>query len=56
VENYLVTWKLVQDRYENKWLIAVTHVREMLEMKTEHRKSTSELREFINIATSNLNA
>lgn len=54
--NYPVAWQLLVDRYENKKLISSAYVGEILNIKSVVKEDASELRHFINTATSNLNA
>ena len=54
--NYSVAWNLLSERYENKKLIASTYVSELLNVNCVNKENAGELRQFVNVATSNLNA
>lgn len=55
-DNYIIAWKLLGDRYSNKRLIASTHLREIFNIKPIYKESASEIIQFVNTATSNINA
>ena len=40
--NYTIAWKLLVERYENKRLIAASHIRQLLGLKQLYKESASE--------------
>lgn len=54
--NYSVAWQLLSDRYSNHTLIAASYIHEILNIRQVQRESSGELREFVNTASSNMNA
>ena len=55
-ENFTVAWELVTHRYNNVKLIAMTHVKQLLQLPTSKRNDASSMRHLINHVSSNLNA
>jgi hypothetical protein len=55
-DNYSIAWNLLVDRYENKKLIAATHVRQLLGLKSISKEDVGEMRQFVNTFCSNSNA
>ena len=43
---YTTAWKLLVERYENKRLIAASHIRQLLGLKQLYKESVSEFAEF----------
>jgi hypothetical protein len=54
--NYTIAWKLLVERYENKRVIAASHIRQLLELKQLHKESASEFAELVNTISNNVNA
>jgi hypothetical protein len=54
--NYPIVWKLLVDGYENKRLIAGSHIKQLLELKQIHKESARELAELVNSLSNNVNA
>jgi hypothetical protein len=54
--NYTIAWKLLVGRYENKRLIAASHIRQLLGLKQLHKESASEFAELVNTISNNVNA
>jgi len=46
--NYTIAWTLLVERYENKRLIAASHIRQLLGLKQLHKESASEFAELVN--------
>jgi hypothetical protein len=44
--NYTIAWKLLAERYENKRLIAASHIRQLLGIKQLHKESAGEFAEL----------
>jgi len=44
--NYAIAWKLLVERYENKRLIAASHIRQLLALKQLHKESANEFAEL----------
>jgi len=44
------------ERYENKHLIAASHIQQLLELKQLHKESASEFAELVNTTSNNVNA
>ena len=55
-ENYTTAWKLLVERYENKRLIAASHIRQLLGLKQLHKESASDFAELVNTISNNVNA
>jgi len=53
--NYTIAWKLLVERYENKRLIAASHIRQLLGLKQLHKESASEFAELVNTISNNVN-
>jgi len=56
VNSYTIAWKLLVERYENKRLIAASHIRQLLRLKYLHKESASEFAELVNTISKNVNA
>jgi hypothetical protein len=54
--NYTIACKLLFDRYENKRLIAASHLRQLLGIKQLHKESAGEFAELVNTISNNVNA
>jgi len=54
--NYTRAWKLLVERYENKRLIAASHIRQLLGLKQLHKESASEFPELVNTISNNVHA
>jgi hypothetical protein len=54
--NYTSAWKLLVERYENKRLIAASHIRQLLGLKQLQRESVNEFSELVNTTSNNINA
>jgi len=54
--NYTIARKLLVERYENKRLIAASHIRQLLGLKQLHKESASEFEELVNTISNNVNA
>ena len=54
--NYTTAWKLLVERYENKCLIAASHIRQLLGLKQLHKESASEFAELVHTISNNINA
>ena len=54
--NYTIAWKLLVERYENKRLIAASHIRQLLGLKQLHKESASEFAELVNTISNNVSA
>lgn len=54
--NYLVTWNLVQERFENKRLIEHIHTSKLFVVNKIKKESVSEIRRFFNICIRYLGA
>jgi len=54
--NYTIAWKLLVERYENKCLIAASHIRQLLGLKQLQRKSVNEFAELVNTISNIINA
>jgi hypothetical protein len=55
-DNFLIAWALVTQRYNNFKLIAMTHVRQLLQLPQVKRNDATTLRHLVNHVTSNMNA
>ena len=55
-DNFVVAWDLVTQRYNNIKLIAMTHVKQLLQLPHVKRNDATSLRHFINHVSSNMNA
>jgi len=55
-DNFMVAWDLVTQRYNNIKLIAMTHVKQLLQLPHVKRNDATSLRHLINHVTSNMNA
>ena len=55
-DNFSVAWDLVTHRYNNVKLIAMTHVKQLLQLPAVKRNDATTLRHLINHISSNLNA
>ena len=55
-ENFKVAWELVTQRNNNVKLIAMTHVKQLLQLPLVKRNDATSLRHLINHVSSNLNA
>jgi len=55
-DNFVVAWDLVTQRYNNIKLIAMTHVKQLLQLPQVKRNDATSLRHLINHVTSNMNA
>jgi Protein of unknown function (DUF1759). len=53
---YTIAWKLLVERYENKRLIAASHIRQALGLKQLHKESANEFAELVNTVSNNVNA
>ena len=54
--NFKVAYEIICERYNNKRLIAMQHVRALLTLPSAHKNSESEIRHLINQVVSNKNA
>jgi hypothetical protein len=54
--NYTIAWKLLVERYENKRLIAASHIRQLLGLKQLQKESANEFAELVNTISNNINA
>ena len=54
--NYKIAWKLLVERYENKRLIAASHIRQLLGLQQLHKESASEFTELVNTISNIVNA
>jgi hypothetical protein len=54
--SYTVAWKLLVERYENKRLIAASHIRQLLELKQLYKESASEFADLVNTISNNVSA
>jgi len=55
-ENFLVAWRLVTQRYNNKRLIAMMHAKHLCQMPQAKKGDASSLRQLINHVSSHMNA
>jgi len=55
-DNFVVAWDLVTQRYNNIKLIAMTHVKQLLQLPQVKKDDATSLRHLINHVTSNTNA
>ena len=55
-DNFVVAWDLVTQRYNNIKLIAMTHVKQLLQLPQVKKNDPTSLRHLINHVTSNMNA
>jgi hypothetical protein len=46
--NYIIAWKLLVERYENKRLLAASHIRQLLGLKQLHKEYANEFAELGN--------
>jgi hypothetical protein len=54
--NYTIAWRLLVERYENKRLIAASHIRQLLGIKQLHKEPVAEFSELVNTISNNVNA
>jgi len=54
--NYTISWTLLVERYENKRLIATSHIRQLLGLKHLHKEYASEFAELVNTISNNVSA
>jgi hypothetical protein len=54
--NYIIAWKLLVEKYENKRLIAASDIRQLLGLKQLHKESSNEFAELVNTISNNINA
>jgi len=55
-ENFLVAWKLVTQRYNNKQLIAMMHAKHLYQLPQVRKGDSSSMRQLINHVSSHMNA
>jgi len=55
-DNFVVAWNLVTQRYNNTKLLAMTHVKQLLQLPQVKKNDSTSLRHLINHVTSNMNA
>jgi hypothetical protein len=55
-DNFQVAWDLITHMYNNVKLIAMTHIKQLLQLPSVKRNDATSLRNLINHTTSNLNA
>ena len=54
--SYTIAWKLLVEKYENKCLIAASHIWQLLGLKQLHKESASEFAELVNTISNNVSA
>jgi hypothetical protein len=54
--NYTIALKSLVERYENKHLIAASHIRQLLGLKQLHKESAGNFAELVNAISNNVNA
>lgn len=55
-ENYEIAWQLLKDRYENKRLITIFHVKSLFNLSTIFKESYLELRNLLDLVNKHLRA
>jgi len=55
-KSYTIAWKLLVERYENKCLIATSHIRQLLGLKQLQRVSVNECAELVNTISKSISA
>jgi hypothetical protein len=52
--SYTIAWNMLVIRYENKRLIAASHIRQLLGLKHLHKEYASEVADLVNTISNNV--